>query len=138
MPREIAGASAPGEPTPDDRIDALPMWLQKLEAVAREGRAAAAEVGLSKWNAAARGYLATDEAIAGAFAAVVGRRDELVGRLRARRAQAQALVARGVAVDSALEDVAREAEKLLGRRPTALAQAAALVERYERELRTGR
>jgi hypothetical protein len=138
MPREIAGASAPGVPTETALLDGLPPWLDKLEQVAREGRLPAAEVGLSKWDAAAHGYLANDEKIAGALAAVVARRDELAGRLRARRAQAQALAARGVALDPALEDMAREAEKLLARRPTPLAHAAALVERYESERRPGK
>ena len=138
MPREVAGASAPGAPVDDARVDGLRPWLEKLEAVAAEGRVAAVEVGLSSWDAAARACLATDGKIAGALSAVVARRDELGGRLRARRAQAQALAARGVALDPALEEVAREAEALLARRPTPLAQAASLVERYEAELRTGR
>ncbi len=135
MPREIAGASAPGTPTDAGLIEGLVPWLEKLEQVVCEGRFQPAEVGLSKWDAAAQAYLASDEKIAGALSAVVARRDELAGRLRARRAQAQALAARGATLDAALEDMAREAEKLLARRPTPLAHAAALVERYESELR---
>ena len=138
MPREIAGAGAPGTPTDEALLAGLPTWLDKLEQVAREGRLPAAEVGLSKWDAVAQAYLASDEKIAGALAAVVARRDELAGRLRARRAQAQALAARGAALDPALEDVAREAEKLLAVRPTPLAHAAALVERYESEMQARR
>lgn len=138
MPREIAGAGAPGQPIVESHLEGLPAWLDKLEQVAREGRFQAAEVGLSKWDAAAQSYLANDEKIAGALAAVLARRDELAGRLRARRAQARALAARGVALDPALEDMAREAEKLLARRPTPLAHAAALVERYEAEMRAAR
>jgi hypothetical protein len=138
MPREIAGAGAPGTPTDEALLAGLPPWLDKLEQVAREGRFQPAEVGLSKWDSAAQGYLANDETIAGALAAVVARRDELAGRLRARKAQAQALAARGAALDPALEEVAREAERLLARRPTPLAHAAALVERYESEMNARR
>jgi hypothetical protein len=138
MPREIAGASAPGAPTDEAQLEGLVPWLDKLEQVVREGRFQPAEVGLSKWDAAAQAYLTSDEKIAGALVAVVARRDELAGRLRARRAQAQALAARGVTLDPALEDMAREAEKLLARRPTPLAHVAALVERYESEMRPGR
>jgi hypothetical protein len=138
MPREIAGASAPAAPTDEALLEGLLPWLDKLEQVVREGRFQPAEVGLSKWDAAAQAYLASDEKIAGALAAVLARRDELAGRLRARRAQAQALAARGATLDPALEDMAREAEKLLARRPTPLAHVAALVERYESEMRPGR
>jgi len=135
MPREISGAGAPGSPIVEAQLEGLPGWLDKIEQVAREGRFQAAEVGLSKWDAAAQAYLANDEEIAGALAAVLARRDELAGRLRARRAQAQALAARGVLLDPTLDEMAREAEKLLARRPTPLAHAAALVERYEVEMR---
>ncbi len=130
IPREVANAAAPGVPIELGLLDALAPWLAKLDAVAREGRFAAAEVGLARWEQAASGYLAADGAIAGALAALLGRRDELLGRLRARRAQAQAQ-ARSAALDPSVEAVASEAERLLTRRPTPLAQAAALVERYE-------
>jgi molybdopterin-guanine dinucleotide biosynthesis protein A len=135
MPREISGAAAPGVPVVEAQLEGLPGWLDKIEQVAREGRFQAAQVGLSKWDAAAQSYLANDEKIAGALAAVLARRDELAGRLRARRAQALALVARGVTLEPTLEEMAREAEKLLARRPTPLAHAAALVDRYEAEMR---
>ncbi len=135
MPREISGAVAPGLPVVEAQLEGLPGWLDKIEQVAREGRFQAAEVGLSKWEAAAQAYLTNDEKIAGALAAVLARRNELAGRLRARRAQVQALAGRGVSLDPALEEMAREAERLLARRPTPLAHAAALVERYEAGMR---
>jgi hypothetical protein len=137
MPREIAGAVAPAPPIEDGLVEGLPPWLAKLDAVAHEGRFQVVEVGLAKWDAAAQGYLEHDGKISGALAALVNRRDELTGRVRARRAQAQARQGRGAAQDPRIDELAREAEKLLARRPTPLAQAAALVERYEEALRTG-
>lgn len=136
MPREVDGASAPGTPTDDGLIDGLGPWLAKIEAAAVAGRWQTAEVGLARWREAAQGYLDQDGKLARALAAVVGRRDELVGRLSARRAQAQALAARGGAVDPAAESAAREAEALLALRPTPLGKALALVERYEKLVRT--
>jgi hypothetical protein len=135
LPREVEGASAPRAPNEDGLVDALGPWLQKLEQVAREGRYAAADVGLAKWTSAATGYLANDDEIASALTGVVARRDELRGRLEARRAQAQGLKAKGAPLDPAVEDIAHEAEKLLASRPTPLARAAALVERYESALK---
>lgn len=135
FPREIAGAVAPGAPSTDDAATDLASWLEKLESTAAAGRWSSVEVGLGRWMESARAALAGDERIAAAFAAVLARRDEIAGRLSARRAQA---AARGKAIDPALEDVAREAERLLARRPTPLAEASALVERYETALRSTR
>ena len=100
MPREVEGASAPGTPTDAGLVEGLGPWLAKIEAAATAGRWQAADVGLGKWVDAARDYLANDGKIAGALATVLARRDELSGRLSARRAQAAALASRGVALDS--------------------------------------
>jgi hypothetical protein len=131
MPREVAGAHAPGTPSQDGLAESLVPWLAKIEETARAGRWHPAEVGLARWNDTARAAVANDERIAGALSAVIARRDELAGRLSARRAQAAALAARGVVLDASLQDVAREAEKLLAQRPTRLAHANALVDRYD-------
>ena len=135
MPREVEGASAPGTPTDAGLVEGLGPWLAKIEAAATAGRWQAADVGLGKWVDAARDYLANDGKIAGALATVLARRDELSGRLSARRAQAAALASRGVALAPGADEAAREAEKLLAARPTPLARAKALVERYETLLR---
>ena len=66
----------------------------------------------------------------------MARREELSGRLSARRAQASALAARGASIDPSAEPAAREAEALLARRPTPLGKAKELVERYESLVRT--
>jgi hypothetical protein len=131
MPAEIAGARAAGAPTDGAHVEGLAPWLSKIEQAAVAGRWHSAEVGLARWLHAADGYLANDGKIARALAAVIARREELAGRLSARRAQAGALAGRGAGVPSEAESIAREAEALLGQRPTPLARAAELVERYE-------
>jgi len=136
MPREVEGARAPGGLTDDGHVEGLGPWLEKIQEAASAGRWATGEVGLSRWNEAARAYLAADGEIARALSAVLARRDELAGRLSARRAQAAVLGARGVSIDPAAVDAAREAEKLLARRPTPLARAAELVERYDAAVRS--
>jgi hypothetical protein len=136
MPREVEGARAPLGLTDDGHVEGLGPWLDKIQDAASAGRWATGEVGLSRWNEAARGYLAADGEIARALSAVLARREELAGRLSARRAQAAALLARGAAIDPSAEDAAREAEKLLARRPTPLARAAELVERYDAAVRS--
>jgi hypothetical protein len=136
LPEEIHGAIAPSVATDEGLVEGLAPWLEKIESAARAGRWQTADVGLAKWSEAARGYLANDATIADALAAVLARRDELGGRLSARRAQAAALAARGVRLEAAAEEAAREAEKLLAERPTRLARATEVVERYERLVRT--
>jgi hypothetical protein len=135
LPREIEGARAPGRPTDDGHIEGLGPWLDKIRDAASAGRWSTGEVGLARWNDAAKGYLAADGQIARALSSVLARREELSGRLSARRAQVAALVARGVSLDPSAEDAAREAEKLLARRPTPLARAAELVERFDAAVR---
>jgi hypothetical protein len=135
LPQEVQGASASGVPTPSNLIEGLAPWLEKIEAAARAGRWLGAEVGLAKWQEAAQTHLANDSKIAAALDQVLARRDELAGRLSARRAQAAALVARGIALEGGAEQVASEAARLLAERPTPLARAAELVERYDRLVR---
>jgi hypothetical protein len=135
LPREVHGAIAPGAPSDSGRIDGLAPWLEKIEEAGRAGRWAAAEIGLGKWREAAQVQLANDSKIAQALDHVLGRRDELVGRLSARRAQAAALAARGVVLGADAEKAARDASQLLAERPTRLARATEAVERYERLVR---
>ena len=134
FPEEVEGGRAPGMATDEGLVEGLAPWLGKIGEAAARGRWAAAEVGLQKWTEAARAYVANDGPIAAAFEAVLGRREELAGRLSARRAQA---AARGVVVGADAEAAAREAEGLLARRPARLARVTELVERYERAV-TGR
>jgi hypothetical protein len=135
LPQEIHGAIAAGVPVDDGLVEGLAPWLDKIEEAARAGRWPTADVGLAKWREAAGAYLTNDGKIAAAFDRVVGRREELAGRLSARRAQAAALAARGVVVETVAEQAAREAELALAERPTHLARATELVEKYERLVR---
>lgn len=135
LPGEVEGATASGQPTDAGLVEGLEPWLDKIEAAAAAGRWQTADVGLQKWTEAARGYLDGDGRIAGALERVVARREELAGRLSARRAQVAALAARGSEAPPGVEDVAREAERLLALRPTPLARAKALVERFEALIR---
>jgi hypothetical protein len=131
MPAEVEGASAPGTPTDAGLVEGLAPWLRKIDEASLAGRWQAAEVGLARWRDAAQGYVDHDSKIARALVAVVARREELSGRLSARRAQASALAARGAFIDPSAEPAAREAEALLATRPTPLGRAKQLVERYE-------
>lgn len=135
LPEEVLGAVAPGTPTDEGLVEGLAPWLEKIEAAAHAGRWQTADVGLARWGEAARAYLANDGRIADALSGVLARRDELSGRLSARRAQAAALRARGVQLEGGADDVAHEAEALLVERPTRLARATEAVERYERIVR---
>ncbi|HEY8091305.1 MAG TPA: hypothetical protein VIF09_25755, partial [Polyangiaceae bacterium] len=131
MPREVEGATVSGAPTDAGLVEGLAPWLQKIESAAVAGRWPTADVGLRKWEEAAGAYLANDSGIAGAFERVMARREELSGRLSARRAQVAALVSRGQVVPPGADEAAREAERLLAARPTPLARVTALVDRFE-------
>lgn len=125
-------------PTPLDpgRIEGLADWLTTLESTAGAGRWASAAVGLARWLTAAQEALAEAETAERASLAPLNQRDELLGRLLARRQQARVRAARGVALDPALEQVAGRAESLLRQVPTPLSEAAALVADYEAGLRS--
>ncbi|MGI8550774.1 MAG: hypothetical protein ACR2PL_08310, partial [Dehalococcoidia bacterium] len=77
----------PPESTP---VDGLANWLDTLEMTIRQGRLQAAAVGLSRWLEAAEPALAAAKQAADANGTLLSARDELLGRLSARRAQAQA------------------------------------------------
>lgn len=71
-----------------------------------------------------------------ASSALLDQRDELLGRLLARRQQALILAARGRRLDPDAELLADRAEALLREVPTPLAEATALMADYEDHLRT--
>ena len=138
LPLEIEGARAAGTPVDDGLLEGLGPWLDKIEQTAHNGRWSSAEVGLSRWRETAAGYRSTDAAIADAMQAVLARRDELAGRLVARRAQHAAMASRGVHLDPRGEEAAREAERLVKSRPTPLASVTQLVDEFERALRSAK
>jgi hypothetical protein len=139
---EIEGAAATvGQPLDQGLLAGLDEWQAKLESAARARHWQAAAVGLDRWLTTADEYLAADRGVAERLTKLVEKRTELLGRLGARRAQAQAIAARGVALDAEVEERARTAEKLLKARPTRLPEAEAAVDAYERvvvELARGR
>jgi hypothetical protein len=132
---EVEGARAPGPVLGESEILGLVPWLDKIAEAVHGQRWRAAEVGLARWRETAEGYVHADGAIAKAFKALLARREELKGRLAARRAQASAFAAKGNPVDPQTEALAREADDLLSRRPTPLARATEIVERYEELVR---
>jgi len=135
--REVIREGPAPPPVDRGRIDGLGEWLATLERTAGAGRWAAAEVGLTRWLAAARQVLAEAEAGERASREPVERRDELLGRLLARRQQARVRASRsGKPPDATLEQKAARAERLLKQVPTPLAEAAGLVAEYEAGLRT--
>jgi hypothetical protein len=128
---EIEEAARLPLPIAEELIAGLDEWLVKLAAIAGEGRFQPVEIGLMRWFETAREYLTHDREIHERFDALAQRRDELAGRVSARRAQAAALSARGHALDPAILEKGREAEALLKKRPVSLAQAQHLVAEFE-------
>ena len=132
---EIAPAQTATPPPDEARITDLADWLATLERTASEKRWQAVAIGAERWEGAAQAALAAIRAARAASDAPLAARDELLGRLIARRQQVQAVMRRGVAVDPTLEREAFEAETLLRRRPTPLPEAEARVAAYEGHLR---
>jgi hypothetical protein len=126
-----------GLPAPSDPrlIQGFGEWLATLEATTQAGHWSSAGVGLDRWISSAQQALATESEAERAALALLDRRDELLGRLLARRQQALALAARGKVLKIATEEIGERAESLLRQVPTPLAEAAALVAVYEAGLR---
>lgn len=129
--------AAPPRPEPVDRgrVDGLEGWLATLDTTMREGRWTSAGVGVTRWLAAAQELLGDEESVERTSCAPLDHRDELLGRLQARRQQARALAARGHAGDPELEAVAARAEQLLRATPVQLGDAEQAVADYESRLR---
>ena len=96
--RRASSGERPSTTRFDPRARAMVGPITRLS-LRRAQRWRAAGRGLARWREAAEGYLQADGAIAKAHAALVGRREELRGRLAARRAQASSFVARGAPLD---------------------------------------
>ncbi len=132
---EIAPPSGAVLPPDAARIAELGGWLQTLERTARDGRAQAANVGLERWTATADAVLVATRVARAACDAALTARDQLGGRLAARRQQLLAAMRRGVTPDPAIERLAAEAESLLRQRPLPLRDAEARVTEYEARVR---
>jgi hypothetical protein len=131
--REIADAPPAAPPDPA-LVDGLAVWLDRLDGVMELGHWPAAAVGLRRWLEAAGSALQEAEGAHAASAAPLAAREELLGRLSARKAQLRALQTRGLVFAPELEARALELEALLQQRPTPLAAASKQVAAFERQL----
>lgn len=113
------------------QLAGLDGWLAKLAATAEARRFTSAEVGLARFHATAAGYLASEQSAIARAEAAIGARDELRGRLAARRAQAAALATRAGVDPAPLDEKARAADRLLRAEPLPLTRARRIVEDYE-------
>lgn len=129
--QKIAGAESLPAPLPADKVEALRVWLGRLETRYHEGILEPVAIGLRNWNTAAENCVSEEGAIRDANRGPLDARNELRGRLDALKAKARAY---GVAEDDGLVELAQEAEKLLYQRPAVIDRAAALVKAYERKL----
>lgn len=134
---QVEGVAGTSRPAPLDagRIDGLAQWLATLDSTVAGGHWAPAGVGVGRWLAAAQAALSEEQAVERGSTAPLDRRDELLGRLVARRQQARTLAARGTNLDPGAEQVADRAERLLRQVPTPVEDAAPLVADYEARLR---
>jgi hypothetical protein len=131
--REFVGLALPAS-ADDARLAGLVPWRERISETAKAGRFGPADVGLTRWTEALRGFVAQDEAVVTKVDAAIRERAELGGRLSARRAQLEALAARGAGTPAALVEHARRIEEILRARPTALGEAASSLLAYEAEV----
>ena len=119
------------EPVPDEKLEALRVWLDRLEARRADGTPTALAVGLKNWCATADVYTRQSQAVCAGYRSARESRRELRGRLDALKAKARVY---GLAEMTALAGAAHQAEALLAEEPTRLAHAAAAVQGYEQQL----
>ncbi len=124
-------ATALPRPADDERAAALEAWLAKLDAEVAAGRWQPVRVGVARWNAAARQYLAADQESQNAAESLLNQRRDLRGLLGALKAKA---MANGRAEDPALAQIEQEANELLATRPTPLEALRCLVADYQQRL----
>lgn len=132
--REIRAAAA-RTPLPNGgAIDGLAGWLTTLRSVIDAGRWSTARVGLSRWLPAAERQLDLECGALAASAGPLATREELLGRVSARRAQLRALQLRGQLADPELDSRARKLEDALERLPVALDEVVPLADAFEADL----
>ena len=124
-------AQIPATPLDPDKLEALRVWLDRLEARRADGSPAALAVGLKNWTATADAYARQAQSICTAYQAARESRRELRGRLDALKAKARVY---GLAELVALASAAQQAEALLAERPIHLPRVAAAVTGYEQQL----
>ncbi|MBF2063456.1 MAG: hypothetical protein IGS39_03340 [Calothrix sp. C42_A2020_038] len=129
--QKITDHSKLQNPITKEEIQALSLWLERLEIKFNEGLFNPVRVGLENWTAKVKEYIATEKKACAANKAPLDLRAELRGRLDALTAKA---LARGCVEDTILQEIAQQAKQLLFTRPTPLDQAAELVSKYEKRL----
>ncbi len=127
---KIAGFAEASPALPTD----FAVWLARVEAARQNQQWKPAQVGLERWMEGANTARTELAACCASASALLARREDLRGLLRALQAKAGAKAAHGAALDPALPALARDAEQLLHAGPTPLDRAAALVTEYERRL----
>jgi hypothetical protein len=128
---KITGAGQLPAPLPEEKIEALREWLDRLREKFDGGMLRPVAFGLQNWNSAAGNCVSDVQKIHAANSAPIELRQELRGRLNALKAKAQAY---RVAEDAGLMSLATEAEGLLYTRPTPIDRASEAVTRYQSRL----
>lgn len=128
---KVADHSKLHKPLAFEEIQALEVWLDRLEIKFNEGLFNPVRVGLENWTAKVKEYVAKEKNAYAANKAPIELRAELRGRLDALVAKA---LARGFVEDVVLQELAQQAKQILFTRPTPLDQAVELVGKYEKRL----
>ncbi len=118
-----------------EALGGLAPWLETLSRKVHEGHYPQAVVGLSRFEEAVRGLLSQVQTSTRASEAPLRTREELLGRLSARRAQAKAALARSGGTDAELDQLGREAEEACRHKPFSLTQAETKVAAFEAKVR---
>jgi hypothetical protein len=121
------------DPAPEEKIDALRQWLERLERRSGDGQFNAVGIGLQNWNKAAETCVDNEREATAKNRGMLDMRNELRGRLDALKAKARAY---GINEGPELVGIAREAGNCLQAKPVPLGRAAGFIQAYEARLRT--
>jgi hypothetical protein len=127
LPRD---ASVP-LPSGDGEVEALVVWLSKLQLTVQKREHGPAGIGLKKWANSAAGLLAHDQRAAEADESVIRARRELRGLFDALQAKA---CNSGRAEEARLVALGGEISQMFSQRPTPLDQVRELVTQYQEGL----
>lgn len=120
------------EPAPEEKIDALRQWLERLEQRSTDGQFTAVSVGLQNWNKAAETCVTNEREASAKNRSLLDLRNELRGRIDALKAKARAY---GINEGPELVGLGREVANCLQAKPVPLGRATQLVQSYESRLR---
>jgi hypothetical protein len=124
-------ACGPFPSHPQDGLESLKAWLDRLSQRRNDDRPEPIALGLRNWHKAAEALALQGEQTLRLCRSPLDTRSELRGRLGALMAKARAY---GLAEDAALTVLAGDAEALLYAQPTDLARSILAIEAYERKL----